>query len=222
MRDSPRHRRLRSDQRALERLKSESGILDYMAYGTPAETYIVRYRGLGFWRPDPASHVAVRDLHEVRIGLGAAYPRMMPELSWQTPIFHPNISAAGIVCLGGYGTYWVPSLSLDELVEMLWDMIRYKNFDPNSPYNREAAAWVKLQNEYRLPIDDRPLRNLVASGLVPSHAGIGSPVSPRSNSPAMKLSPPAPPEVVFLDEVVEAELVESEEPKREDDVLIIE
>ena len=67
---------------------------------------------------------------------------MMPELAWKSPIFHPNISASGVVCLGGYGTYWVPSLALDELCSMLWDMIRYENFDETSPYNREAAAWA--------------------------------------------------------------------------------
>ena len=28
---------------------------------------------------------------------------------------------------------------------MLWDMIRYENYDETSPYNREAAAWAKHQ-----------------------------------------------------------------------------
>ena len=97
-----------------------------------------------------------QSLHEVHIRLGAAYPRMMPELAWKTPIFHPNISASGVVCLGGYGTYWVPSLTLDELCVMLWDMIRYENYDETSPYNRDAANWIKNQIHYRLPLDPRP------------------------------------------------------------------
>ena len=88
---------------------------------------------------------------------------MMPELAWKSPIFHPNISASGVVCLGGYGTYWVPSLALDELCGMLWDMIRFENYDETSPYNREAAAWAKNQTFFRLPIDDRPLRNRLAA-----------------------------------------------------------
>ena len=99
--------------------------------------------------------------------LGASYPRMMPELGWKSPVFHPNISAGGVVCLGGYGTYWTPSLNLDELCGMLWDMIRYENYDPNSPYNREAAHWVRTQRQFRLPIDDRPIRDrLAAKGYV--------------------------------------------------------
>jgi hypothetical protein len=103
--------------------------------------------------------VLVRQEHEVIIRLGAAYPRRMPELAWQTPIFHPNISAGGIVCLGGYSTHWVPSLQLDELCVMLWDMIRYQNYDPNSPYNREAAQWSRTQDRYSFPLDVRPLRD---------------------------------------------------------------
>ena len=75
----------------------------------------------------------------------------MPELRWLTPIYHPNISEIGMVCLGGYGTHWVPSLHLDELCGMLWDMARYHNYDIRSPYNREAALWVANQTDVPVP-----------------------------------------------------------------------
>jgi len=143
MRESPRIRRLRSDQKALEQLAADSTIFEFSPYGMPPDFYILRFRGRGFWKPDPTSDIVVREEHEVHVRLGASYPRMMPELAWKSPIFHPNISASGVVCLGGYGTYWVPSLALDELCGMLWDMIRFENFDETSPYNREAAAWAK-------------------------------------------------------------------------------
>ena len=42
----------------------------------------------------------------------------------------------------------MPSLALDELCAMLWDMIRYENYDETSPYNREAAAWAKNQTTF--------------------------------------------------------------------------
>src|SRR5947208_3622330 len=95
--------------------------------------------------------------------LGAGYPRTMPELRWLTPIYHPNISEIGMVCLGGYGTHWVPSLNLDELCGMLWDMARYHNYDIRSPYNREAALWVANQSAFLFPLDTRPLRDLRAA-----------------------------------------------------------
>ena len=82
----------------------------------------------------------------------------MPEIRWITPIYHPNISEIGMVCLGGYGTHWVPSVQLDELCIMLWDMARYHNYDIRSPYNRDAALWVANQTTILFPTDQRPLR----------------------------------------------------------------
>src|ERR1044072_5943064 len=108
MPESPRSRRLRSDLRALEQLQAESSILRFEAHaafdGAP-EAYVVRFHGIGAWRPALPADIMLRDQHEVTIRLGASYPRMMPELSWKSPIFHPNISSSGFVCLGGYGTF---------------------------------------------------------------------------------------------------------------------
>jgi hypothetical protein len=202
MRPSPRVRRLQSDHKALSQLAADSSIFSFQAYGTPPDFYILKFRGRGFWKPDVRGEVMVRDEHEIHVRLGASYPRMMPELAWKSPIFHPNISASGVVCLGGYGTYWVPSLSLDELCGMLWDMIRYENFDETSPYNREAAAWAKNQSFYRLPIDSRPLRDKLAGSVAmdsllptgakkPSKSSAGT--SPFRNTPPP--ARPAPPPV---------------------------
>ena len=138
----------------------ESTIFRFEARGRPAERYRLFFEGIGVFRRD-SNTIEVRESHEVLVDLGAAYPRMVPNLAWQTPIFHPNISNNGVVCLGGYGTHWVPSLTLSELCTMLWDMIRYKNFDTESPYNREAAMWAKTQSTYRFPIDNRSIRDLI-------------------------------------------------------------
>ncbi|MFV1964727.1 MAG: ubiquitin-conjugating enzyme E2 [Pirellulaceae bacterium] len=216
MRESPRMRRLRTDRKALEQLRTESTILDFSAPHTlrdnPAESYSVHFRGKGLWRPNGSNDVLIREIHEVSIQLGAAYPRMMPELTWQTPIFHPNISGSGIVCLGGYGTHWVPSLNLDELCVMLWDIVRYANLDVESPYNREAALWAKTQDLYRLPVDPRPLRDRLA-GLAPPDGDRKPPITTLPH-------PVAPDDMTFLDEdgIVDAEVVEPEDP----DILFIE
>ena len=186
-----------------------------------------------------------REVHEVSIKLGASYPRMMPELQWKSPIFHPNISAGGVVCLGGYGTHWVPSLNLDELCVMLWDMIRYANYDVESPYNREAALWARTQAEYRFPVDHRPLRdklakNKMANDLLPLATPVAKPKakssrgsSPdRSPQPPVRPASPAPPrpaatsgDVLFIDgsEPLEAQIVPpSRRPSGDGDVLFIE
>lgn len=225
MRDSPRTRRLRTDLRSLEALREESSIIDFTVPGPlrggPPESYLVTFRGKGAWRADSSQDILLRERHEVQIQLGAAYPRMMPELAWKSPIFHPNISASGVVCLGGYGTHWVPSLNLDELCGMLWDMIRYANYDVESPYNREAALWAKTQKTYRLPLDLRPIRDRVA-GLAPAPTESRKPPITAVPPQGAPIAPAAPaePEMVFIDSepIVEAEVIEPEDP----DILFIE
>jgi hypothetical protein len=69
---------------------------------------------------------------------------------------------------------------------MLWDMLRYHNYDIRSPYNRDAALWVAQQQSFRFPTDDRPLRDLRAAlGRVPAEAEGSSSfsVGDRSNRP---------------------------------------
>ncbi len=201
MRESPRIRRLRTDLKSLQSLQADSTILEFQPRGDPPTQYLVRFLGKGLAQHPDLSRVVIREVHEVNIRLGASYPRVMPELQWKTPIFHPNISGSGAVCLGGYGTYWVPSLNLDELCEMLWEMIRYANYDVTSPYNREAADWARRQRQYALPVDPRPIRDKLAK-------------APAREEPVLAE------EVLFLsdEEPVTAELVEPEPP----DILIIE
>ena len=91
---------------------------------------------------------------------------------------------------------------------MLWDMVRYENYDETSPYNREAAAWAKNQKQFRLPIDNRPLRNKLAQksaidDLLPP-INISLPASrplagksPHGSSP-FRAAPPPTAEVLFL------------------------
>ena len=164
MRPSPRQRRLESDLRSLESLRAESSIFDFAGSASepagPVDTYIARFCGPSFSRSPDRFEIGIGRDHEVLIRLGASYPRQAPSLAWRTPLFHPNISTSGAVCLGGYSTFWVPSLHLDQLCEMLWDMIRLQNFDVKSPYNREAAAWLAAQQGLKLPLDERPLRDL--------------------------------------------------------------
>jgi ubiquitin-protein ligase len=220
--ESPRTRRLRSDLNALTALAADSSIFSFSPHGTPPDFYILRFRGHGIWKRSHDGQAMIRDEHEVHVRLGASYPRMMPDIAWKSPIFHPNISSGGVVCLGGYGTHWAPSLALDELCSMLWDMIRFANFDESSPYNREAAAWAKNQTTFHLPIDPRPLRDKAAAcrrGEMAPH----SPQLPAKNENATAeavLAEIVPPPIVLLGEVVEAEMVLSGGSARPDILFI--
>jgi hypothetical protein len=84
---------------------------------------------------------------------------------------------------------------------MLWDIIRYKNFNIDSPYNREAAEWARTQTAYEFPLDPRPLRDYIAQAGELSAAASSAPVSPASTSrfAPPPQPPPPPPDIVFLD-----------------------
>lgn len=189
---SPRERRLAADARGVSQLLRDSSILRADAKGDPPTQYRLKFHGSGL-ALDAKGSVYRQDFHEVHIELGAAYPRLMPTLVWRTPIWHPNISTSGVVCLGGYGTHWVPSLTLAELCCMLWDMIRFHNFDVDSPYNRESAGWVRQQPPSVFPVDRRPLRDLLRDQ--PRAASVHDAEIVRHN-----LSQPAgePEEIVFI------------------------
>lgn len=162
MRESPRDRRLRSDWKALDQLRSESSVFDFLAEGSPPQEYSFHFHGRGVYRDQQSGFVLPRDHHEVYVRLGSNYPRSIPSLMWKTPIFHPNVAGSGHVCLGGYGNHWAPSVTLDELCRMLWDMIRFANYDIASPYNREAAQWASDPAGFSFPLDPRPLRDELA------------------------------------------------------------
>jgi ubiquitin-protein ligase len=197
MYESPRIRRLRSDLAAMERLKAESSVIHFRTAGSPAQRFLVEFRGRSLSRDK--GKVGSRERHEVEIKLGASYPRTMPEIRWITPIYHPNISEIGMVCLGGYGTHWVPSLMLDELCVMLWDMARYHNYDVRSPYNRDAAHWVANQTTFVFPTDPRPLRDL--------RAALGRLAPEPPSAPAPDVPPPPVPVAEVKDEDVRYESI---------------
>ncbi len=157
--DTPRTRRLKADFEALKQLKEQSTIVDFQAFGDPPERYLVTFKGKGLVRRGEHEPVEMAGVHRVEIRLGIDYPRSRPDLQWLTSIYHPNISAVGAVCLGGYSTNWVPSLQLSELCEMLWDMVRYANFDPKSAYNYAAGRWSETQSQFELPVDPRSMRD---------------------------------------------------------------
>ncbi|MDG3006774.1 ubiquitin-conjugating enzyme E2 [Paludisphaera mucosa] len=186
MHDSPRLRRLRNDLTALERLRAESTVFDFRAQGDPPHLYRITFRGKGLRRD--GGKVKFAAAHEVEIKLGSSYPRSIPEIRWLSPIHHPNISEIGMVCLGGYGTHWVPSVQLDELCTMLWDMARYHNFDVRSPYNRDAALWAGNQTAIPFPTDPRPIRDVrEAKGRIDSAPAPTVAPGPGSGGPARGL-----------------------------------
>ena len=158
MHQSPRIRRLHNDLAALERLRSESSVFRFTATGDPPQQYHIIFAGKEFVARSRQSQGARAASCRDQAGgvLSAEHARdslVDPDLSPQYLRDRHGLS-------GGYGTHWVPSVQLDDLCVMLWDMARYHNYDIRSPYNRESALWVAGQTNVsvsdRCPAAPRP------------------------------------------------------------------
>ena len=200
--ETPRTRRLKADHEALKTLRDASTILDFQAFGDPAERYLVTFKGRGLIRKTESDPVETADVHRVEIRLGIDYPRSRPDLQWLTSIYHPNISAVGAVCLGGYSTNWVPSLGISELCEMLWDMVRYANYDPKSAYNYAAGRWSETQAGFQMPVDTRGLRDRVQRTVGDNVIEFRAPASPAKEAPPI-VKPPEE-DILIIDDATPA------------------
>ena len=154
---SPRIERLKSDYNKLQALVARSDFVKIAGIqGTPPNEYTLQFTCRGIKSLNSDKPVYSED-HRVSIKLGSQYPLTKPELRWLTPIYHPNISGSGSVCIGNEwasgGRY------LDDLVIYLAQMVRFEGEDmtfSGDAFNREAYAWAK-RNKQLLPVDNRPL-----------------------------------------------------------------
>ena len=144
--------RLQKDHEELLRLSTgRASLISFEHRGAPPTYYkfTVRLRGLKL----DGSQVVHSELHQFELKLGAYYPSEAPDVTWLTPIFHPNIRGQA-VC---HSQQWSPAWSLADFVVELGDMIRMDKFNPRSPLDRKASTWAE-QNRARFPLDTRSLR----------------------------------------------------------------
>jgi ubiquitin-protein ligase len=139
-----RREALKADQRDVETLKDSYPHISATANKEEfASEYEVTFKVKSFVAPPrtPGGRPEIGENHEVFIKLPAEYPREAPQLSWLTPIFHPNISLAGHVCLGPLKVKYLPSLGLKRVILLLNEMLHWRNYDYTESYNHEAAMW---------------------------------------------------------------------------------
>lgn len=151
---TPRSLRLETDLLEMYRLKNESTILDFRAYGDPPDRYEIVFMGTTL-----VQHRLSTEPQALVMTLGSQYPLQRPEVRWITPITHPNISSAGSICFGNFGRLWTPLMKLTEFVEVLWDYARMAIVNWEGKFPPSSAT--ELDRRYGLPLDKRPLRDRV-------------------------------------------------------------
>lgn len=116
--------------------------------GQPPERYFLRFHCRSIMEIDAEDQPVMRDRHDMEIYLTADYPRFMPWISCQTPIWHPNMNQQGNVCVK-----WSPQQNLADLCIVLAEMLQYKIYESTSPLNLQAAMWAMCHRE-ELPLED--------------------------------------------------------------------
>ena len=102
--------------------------------------YVLSMEGPGLYRE--GERVFERNKHAVKIELNRNYPYPGGiEITWLTPIFHPNIREAdGKVCIQLVND-WAENQTITNVVSALKYLL--ENPNPNDPLNKEAAAYFQ-------------------------------------------------------------------------------
>ncbi|KPA11745.1 ubiquitin-conjugating protein E2 [Candidatus Magnetomorum sp. HK-1] len=140
-----------ADHKNLEELRQTNPKIDFKPNTSHAPTrYTIIFLEKGISGIYKNGDPIISDKHEIEIVLDSNYPGEAPKVSWKTPIFHPNISPkTGKVCLGVLSEKYLPALGLARLVVMLFEMLQYRNYDIDSPFNEEAADWAKNKDHHK-------------------------------------------------------------------------
>jgi ubiquitin-protein ligase len=147
--------RLRRDRTEMEALREESSILSFETQGDPQAPshYLITFHGRGIEGDAPGA-AALKDVHQVEILIGEDYPQRPPQITWKTPLLHPNVTSVGRTCLDLFTMG--PGVRLVDLVELLWDIARLAVFNLA---HSDIEAWNDARRAIGFPVDERALRD---------------------------------------------------------------
>jgi ubiquitin-protein ligase len=152
--------RLAQEYEWLKELATKSDLIEVEpTEGDPPTKYLVTLKCKGMMLHPTKGKPCLTANHVMEIYLPAGipgYPNEAPYVLCLTPHFHPNISPENnMVCIG-IERDWESSLDIAWLVTHLADMITYRVYGFEKPYNQKAVKWTKA-NKAKLPLDTRPL-----------------------------------------------------------------
>ncbi|XP_069178754.1 ubiquitin-conjugating enzyme E2-17 kDa isoform X2 [Procambarus clarkii] len=80
-------------------------------------------------------------LFDLRIDFPADYPFKPPKVWFVTPIYHPNISDRGTICLDIIDKNWSPTLSISKVLLTICALLTDPN--PDDPWRKDIADIYK-------------------------------------------------------------------------------
>lgn len=163
--------RLAQEYEWLKELASKSDLIEVEpTEDDPPTKYRVTLKCKGMMLHPASGKPCLTADHIMEIYLPAGipgYPNEAPYVLCLTPHFHPNISPENnMVCIG-IERDWESSLDIAWLVTHLADMITYRVYGFEKPYNQKAVKWAKA-NKAKLPLDTRPLFKEDVAVAIPS------------------------------------------------------
>lgn len=135
-------RRLKSEYRMLS--SEHNGFFDFdVDNETMPMQYVVHYRGIpSYSKPGTGSKPIIKNEHDVEITLDRNYPYKPPVVRMLSHIFHPNVRVSdNIICIDMINKHWRETFTITEVVKNIETFLWKPN--PDSPYNNEAAEWVR-------------------------------------------------------------------------------
>jgi ubiquitin-conjugating enzyme E2 D/E len=114
--------------------------------GPVDESDMFNWEGIMFGPPDSPFSGGI---FNVTIQFPADYPFKPPRVMFTTKIYHPNINAAGFICLDILKTNWSPALTISKVLLSVLSMLTDPN--PNDPLMPDIAnQYVKDRAGYEL------------------------------------------------------------------------
>jgi ubiquitin-protein ligase len=167
-------KRLAQEYNWLKELAAKSPLIDVEPVeGDPPTKYRVSFKCKGMMLNPISGKPTLTANHVMEIYLPAGipgYPNEAPYVLCLTPHFHPNISSENNMVCVGIERDWENSLDVAWLVTHLADMITYRVYGFEKPYNQKAVKWTKA-NKARLPLDNRHLFQKETAVAKPSKGG---------------------------------------------------